>query len=262
MDAILRELYATAEWSVLLGRLKRTRQAVKCRAQNLGLSRPRNIHQWTADQVSHLQAHFATESAVAMAQRWGVNPCVVYRKAQQLGLEKDPNFLSDLAKATDLPGRGAATGFKKGNVPWSKGRKMRPEVYAIAKHTMFKKGQRPANQMRIGDTRVNADGYLDRKISATSNGPRDWEAVHRLVWKEHHGPIPKGKVVCFKPGRRTTVEAEITIDVLECITMRERMLRNSIHNLPEELKRTIQAKTTLKSMITKRKKKNEQAQHR
>ncbi len=59
------------------------------------------------------------------------------------------------------------------------------------KETMFKKGQVGTRFMPIGSERINADGYLDRKVSATGYPPRDWVAVHRLLWIEHHGPIPK-----------------------------------------------------------------------
>ncbi|HRD54700.1 MAG TPA: hypothetical protein PKY96_18835, partial [Flavobacteriales bacterium] len=85
-------------------------------------------------------------------------------------------------------------GFKKGNVPANKGRKMPPEQYAIAQRTMFRKGQKPHNALPIGATRVNADGYLDRKTQDTGYPPDDWEAVHRLVWKEHHGEVPVVRV--------------------------------------------------------------------
>lgn len=261
-EALLRAHYATASWPALLKLLGCTRSAIKCRALMLGLTRPGKAHRWTAEQDAHLRAHFATSSAVDLAKLWGLGPHQVYKRAHDLGLKKDPNFLSDLARRTNLAGRGAVTGFKKGHVPANKGKKMRPEVYAIAQRTMFRKGQKPHNAAPIGATRVNADGYLDRKVRDTGYPPRDWEAVHRLVWIEHHGKVPNGKVVCFKPGRRSTVESEITIDALECLTRKESMRRNSVHNLPAPLKAAIQTKGVLRRMINQRNKRDAEAQHR
>lgn len=260
--ALLRANYATMDWPELMQLLNATRLSIKNQAQKMGLSRPRKQHRWTPAQLEYLEKHFATESAVGMARRWGVQPCVVYGKAKAMGLEKAPDFLSKFAKATDLPGRGTAHRIRAGAVPPNKGRKMSPAQYAVMARTMFKKGAAPANRAPLGATRVNPDGYLVRKIASTGYPPDDWKAVHRLVWIEHHGPIPRGQVVCFKPGRRTTVEAEITIDALECISQRENMARNTVHNLPAELKSTIQTKGILKRMINQRIKKDEQEHDR
>lgn len=257
-DMQLRAHYATASWPELMAMLRCSRLSIKCRASALGLKRPRKQHVWTAEQDAHLVQHFATRSAVDMASTWGLKPTVVYRRAKQLGLKKDPNFLSEFAKRTGLPQRGAACGFKKGSVPANKGKKMRPEVYAVAQRTMFRKGQRPHNAKPVGAYRVNSDGYLDRKTHNTGYPPADWEGVHRLVWKEHHGEIPPGHIVCFKPGRRTTDLALITIDALECLTKRQIMARNTLHNLPPQPKSTIQTKAILKRMINQRTKRDEQ----
>ncbi|HRD54699.1 MAG TPA: hypothetical protein PKY96_18830, partial [Flavobacteriales bacterium] len=77
-DALLRAHYATMEWPDLQRLLKATRRAIKSRARVLELKRPRRAHSWSAEQLAYLQAHFATESAVDMAKRWGVKPHVVY----------------------------------------------------------------------------------------------------------------------------------------------------------------------------------------
>ncbi len=46
----------------------------------------------------------------------------------------------------------------------------------------------------------------------------------------------------------------ITLDRLECITRRENMARNTVHNLPKELARLVQLQGAVKRQINKRSK--------
>lgn len=143
----------------------------------------------------------------------------------------------------------------RGVTSWNKGRK--GINYEGCKATQFKTGQLPHTWRPIGTLRINADGYLDRKVSDTGYAPRDWAGVHRLVWSEAHGPIPAGHVVVFKPGRRTTELGKITLDALELITRRELMLRNSIHTkYPPELVKLVQLTGAINRQINKRTKGN------
>lgn len=59
--------------------------------------------------------------------------------------------------------------------------------------------------------------------AAVANMPRKsartvpTELAARRVWERVHGPVPEGHTVVFRPGMRTTANAEITVDRLECI---------------------------------------------
>lgn len=53
--------------------------------------------------------------------------------------------------------------FQKGQVSWNKGRKMSKEQYEKCKSTMFKKGNIPSNRAKIGDERVDKNGYIEIK---------------------------------------------------------------------------------------------------
>ncbi|MBL8002858.1 MAG: HNH endonuclease [Flavobacteriales bacterium] len=259
MDDLIRLLYPEGDLDDLLDRLQCSERALRLRARSIGVRRPRKATTWTDEHDDYLRAHYATENAAAIAKQWGVNPCVVYRRAEVLGLKKSPTFLSDLAKRSGLAERGKLHGFKKGSVPANKGKKMPGHVRELVKHTWFRKGHRTWNGLPIGSTRVNADGYLDRKVQATGYPPDDWEGVHRLVWREAHGEIPPDHVVAFKNGKRTTVEAEITLDRLELVSRTEMMRRNTVHNLPPEMKEVVQALGLLKRTINyKTRKEHEQ----
>ena len=105
----------------------------------------------------------------------------------------------------------------------------------------------------IGTLRINYDGYLDRKVSDLPGPPhRRWHPVHRLVWEAAHGPVPKGHVVVFLPGKFSNIEHEITLDRVELITRRELMRRNSVHTVqPPELARITQLRGALARQINR-----------
>lgn len=71
--------------------------------------------------------------------------------------------------------------------------------------TQFKKGGLPHNTHAIGDIVRDGEGYLAKKVSDTR--PR-WKHLHRLIWEEAHGEIPKGMCVIFLDGNKENVKLE------------------------------------------------------
>jgi hypothetical protein len=66
--------------------------------------------------------------------------------------------------------------------------------------TTFKKGNRPQTWVPIGtEVLTTKDQYIKVKVA----NPNKWKFKHRLVWEQHHGPIPRGMVVSFKDGDKT-----------------------------------------------------------
>jgi len=59
--------------------------------------------------------------------------------------------------------------------------------------------------------------------------------VHVLVWQAAHGAIAAGHICIFKPGMKTFIANEITVDKLEVVSLEEHMRRNTVHNLPAPL---------------------------
>jgi hypothetical protein len=72
------------------------------------------------------------------------------------------------------------------------------------------------------------------------------------VWEAAHGPVPPGHAVVFRPGRRSSELARITVDGLELITRAELMRRNTHHNLPPEVSQLIQLRGALNRKIRNR----------
>lgn len=190
--------------------------------------------------------------ALAKVIRRPVNS--VYMQAARLGLRKTPEYLAGpfacrLRRGDNV---GAAFRFKPGHVPPNKGVKGW-DSGGRSVLTRFKPGQRPHTWKPVGSYRVNADGYLDRKVTDTGYPPRDWVAVHRLVWIEAHGPIPAGHAIAFKPGRRSTERERITIDALELVSRANLMRRNSVHTvMPPELARVVLLRGALIRKINRR----------
>lgn len=121
---------------------------------------------------------------------------------------------------------GVDTKFKKGRVG-NKGQKMSKDTYEKVKKTMFQKGHTPANKMQIGEVTRTTDGYLIRKIQDHGTQRERFEFVHRAVWEQHNGPIPKGKIVSFLDGNRENCDIDnlFLIDNETNLEMNRRKLR-------------------------------------
>lgn len=202
-----------------------------------------------------LRLNFADSRTDDLAQALGRPYTAVAQKASKLGLRKSEAYIaSPLAHRLDGL-KGMKTRFKPGAAPWNKGTHYQPGGRCA--ETQFKPGTKSGRAAQlvvpVGSYRVNADGYLDQKIS-DQPGPQNlrWKSVHRLVWERTHGPVPHGHAVCFKPGRRSTDAAEITVDALELVTRRDLMLRNTYHRYGKDVAKLVQLRGALTRQINKR----------
>jgi hypothetical protein len=200
-----------------------------------------------------LRKLFPHMSSFKVAKRMKRSTCSVNGMARKFGLYKTAKYLASadacrLRRGDHITLIGKLFYFPKGHVPANKG--LRRPGYAPGRmaETQFKKGQQARNWMPIGSTRINSDGYLDRKIRDTGYPPADWRGVHILLWEEKHGPVPASHAVVFKDGKKK----HVVLKNLELITRAELMLRNTIHNLPAELKDTIMLAGRLKRIIRRK----------
>lgn len=115
--------------------------------------------------------------------------------------------------------------FKKGSIPWNKGKK----GFMGANRTSFKKGDKPANWRLVGSERIDKDGYTLIKIAE----PRKWVSKNRIIWEEHYKmKVPKGSVIIFADGDKTN----LSIENLICVSRNELRVLNQrrlISSVPE-----------------------------
>lgn len=210
-----------------------------------GINRPR----WRPDEIALriMRENFATSKTGDIARALGVEYSQVAKLALKMGLKKDPDWLNDNGGRFD-GATGMGTRFKPGHIPWTKGQ--RGTVFSPA--TTFKPGNTPANKKPIGSLRIHTGGYLQIKLTDTGYPPKDWVMYHRHVWEQAHGPIADDCVVVFRDHRRRTDPAEITIEVLECITRQELIRRHTYHRFGEEYARVVQLRGAITRQINLR----------
>jgi hypothetical protein len=201
------------------------------------------MKKYTSEEDKYICGHFLDKTLRELGDHlkrpWGS----VYGRIKRLGLI----LPDDLRKERMMIGikkgwsNGQKTRFVKGQISWNKGLK---DVCTGGLKSQFIKGNKPHN--------TKYDGCITiRKYSNKSNRPYlfirleegKWELLHRYLWQMVNGPIPKKANVQFKDGN----SLNCNINNLELISKNENMERNTINNLPQNLKDII----LLNKQITK-----------
>lgn len=200
---------------------------------------------WTEEMKRYLREHYAADKSDDIAMALHVTKQAVVAKASILGLKKPREFFAKVSQCDACK----ANQFRKGHVPFNKGMKnfqelLSPEKRARVIANRFKKGNLPKNHKPVGSERTTKYGYIERKTQE----PNKWELLHRIVWREHNGEIPKGYNIQFKDGDKTNC----AIENLYIISRREQLVtQNSFHTMPKEYAEIIQLKGALKRKINR-----------
>lgn len=209
---------------------------------------------WTPEQVAALRLAYPDNDADVVAKVLGHSKGSVYRKAAKLGLKK-----SDAFRARVDP-RVQSTKFQPGNQPWNKGISYPSTGRAV--ETQFKPGHKPATTLPVGSYRINKDGHLQRKIGETPGcNSKRWRGVAELVWVEANGPLPPKHIVVFRPGQKTAVLEQITLDRVECISRAENARRNHPVNKSPELAKLVQLKGAITRQVNRINRASKDLQH-
>jgi len=191
---------------------------------------------------------YSEESTAEIAKRLGLPIKKVYQIAAKYKLKKSNTYFESnpSGRYNGLSEASVRTRFTKGHTPFNKGKKVSEQTYDKLRRTMWPKGHKPANWKPIGSIEKRLDvkkrPYLWVKVSDSK-----WVLLHRHVWNQHHGEIPKDKIVTFKDGNAFNCD----IQNLEVITRIENMQRNSIQRYPQELQTLIKVKSKLIRKIEK-----------
>lgn len=189
-------------------------------------------HIWKPSEVKKLIELYPNTQNKVLAEIFCITEGKISNKAYSLGLRKSEAYMQSPECGRIMKGQrvGIGTEFKKGMVPKNKGKKqteyMSIENIAKTVATRFKKGSIPHNTKPIGYERITVDGYVEVKVrNAPENGNnKNFELKHRILWEQHHGPIPKGMIVEFLPGAD---RINFTINDLVMRSRYENMIANS-----------------------------------
>ena len=85
-------------------------------------------HQWTADELAYLRAHYPTTRTADLVLALGIDARKIYSKAVELGVRKTTETIARMARErSSAPGHGGQrTQFRPGQRPWNKGTHFAP----------------------------------------------------------------------------------------------------------------------------------------
>ena len=219
--AYLKQHYKEMSIEELSLNLGATIYAVKTKAMKLGLKKS-NKHIWSDAEIAYLREKYADTRIEELVEYFGLN----------VGIKKSIDLIRELAKE-NISDKFLSYSKKKGDVPHNKGVKMRPDVYARCKGTMFKKGNMPANTKEDGFLSVRGNSGFKCLYVRVSLGK--WTPYSRYIWEQHNGAIPPNHIIAFKDGNWQNCD----ISNLTLMSRGDNMKRNSLHNYPKEISNLI-----------------------
>lgn len=196
---------------------------------------------WTDYEMKIISEKYPNSSSKELQQFINRTSQAITMKAHLMGVKKSSQWLKD--EAIRISERGERCRFVKNHIPFNKGKSMDPETYQKIKHTFIKKGNIPHNTKYDGYTRISKDGYIEVRVR-----PGKFMLMHRKVWIDHHGEIPKSHAVSFIDGNKLNVD----ISNLKLISRAELCCRNMIHKYPENIKELIKLNNKLKKQINEK----------
>ena len=168
----------------------------------------------------------------------------------QFGIERTARGLAQKARKLGAKYEGKIKGaFKKGSVPFNKGKKMSEETYAKVSKTFFKAGHEPHNTRKDGDLSFRGSENSHGQYWYIRVSKANWVLLHRYIFEQSRGmKLKKGDVVAFKDGDVQNLNP----DNLELVSRQENLARNNPRlHYPEEITQLIRLVNKLNKKIKK-----------
>lgn len=204
-----------------------------------------NYTNWTPALDEALQLLYPTNTSQHVADIMGLSIGTVNSRAYYIGLKKDPEHLNQVQQEViQNLHNGALHRFKKGHVSHNKGKKMQPSTRAKIERTFFAKGQKPHNTKYDGYERINVYGYVEVRVAE-----RKFIGKHRLIWEQHHGPVPDNMAIIFADGNKQN----FAIDNLLCVSRGDLAILNRNKKYGSEIAQSVLLLSKIKQIINKQK---------
>lgn len=147
-------------------------------------------HKWLKEHVEYLRKHAPNHTERELHEKFNKHfslsltdkqiKGIRYRKGIRVGKFERP------------------TAFKKGHIPWSKGKK---GLDTNGGKGRFQGGIKAPKWKPVGSESLS-DGYVVVKVKE----PDVWKRKHYLVWEGEYGKVPEGHLVIFADGNKSNFD--------------------------------------------------------
>lgn len=187
----------------------------------------KRVKPFTAEQKRIIKRDYLKKPIKVLAREIDVGPHRISRYLKRNGLVIPKEIIEERKRSTQ---------FVKGHKTHNKGvplvEWMSPKGVEKVKKAWFKEGRIPPNVNPEGDGAITIrkdPRGVPQKYIRLSIGV--WAPYARHKWEKENGKIPDDHILTFKDGDTLNT----SYDNLELITKIENILRNSVHNFPEEI---------------------------
>lgn len=206
---------------------------------------------WTKEELKKLIKLYPNTPSIILCDYFNTTITRIYHKANSLKLKKSDKYFKQYGGGRLKKGEkiGLNTQFKKGAIPFNKGKKWKEYMSAsgqkAALKTTYKKNNLPHNTKHDGYISIRKDLKSNRKYLYIRISLSKWMLYHRYLYIKKYGNIPNNSIVIFKDGNTLNFK----LSNLLLLTKSENMKRNSIHRYSIDMQKALKLVNKLNKKI-------------